>query len=306
MEVTGESTPDEKPADDRGQPRVGLCVSGGGFRAAFYAIGALRYLAEAGLLAAVTDISAVSGGSLAAAKLAAAWPPLEGDSAGWLVRSVERPMREAVANNNIRNRWLGKVAAGRSLGRGGRGAVLGELFCEILELPSELHELPVGPRTIFTSTCLQTGRAFRFARAFTGSWDFGYAEPTPTGVRLGLALAASAAFPHTFTVVQMPTEPLGLPKETPSTITLVDGGVYDNLATRCSKTTPAGSSPATSTARHGSSMRSRCSRRAMSTQCRWCWSGAAPGQVATSGSSSPLRSRPRTPAGSARCCYARR
>jgi NTE family protein len=227
--VNGESASDEKPAEDSGQPRIGLCVSGGGFRATFYAIGALRYLAEAGLLSAVTDISAVSGGSLAAAKLAAEWPPLGGDAAGWFVQSVERPMREAVANNNIRNRWLVKVATGRSLSRGGRGAVLGELFCEILELPSELHELPVGPRTIFTSTCLQTGRAFRFARAFTGSWDFGYAEPTPTGVRLGLALAASAAFPHTFTVVQMPTEPLGLPKETPSTITLVDGGVYDNL-----------------------------------------------------------------------------
>jgi len=169
VEVNGESAPDEKQAEDRRQPRIGLCVSGGGFRAAFYAIGALRYLAEAGLLGAVTDISAVSGGSLAAAKLAAEWPPTRGDAAGWFVQSVERPMREAVANNNIRNRWLGKVATGRSLGRGGRGAVLGELFCEILELPSELHELPVGPRTIFTSTCLQTGRAFRFARAFTGS-----------------------------------------------------------------------------------------------------------------------------------------
>ena len=227
--MSGERASVETQADDRRQPCIGVCVSGGGFRAAFYAIGALRYIAEAGLLAAVTDISAVSGGSLAAAKLAAEWPPATDDPSGWLIHSVERPMREAVANNNIRNRWLGKVATGRSLGRGGRGALLGELFCEILELPSELHELPVGPRTIFTSTCLQTGRAFRFARAFTGSWDFGYAEPTPAGVRLGLALAASAAFPQTFTVVQMPTEPLGLPKEAPSTITLVDGGVYDNL-----------------------------------------------------------------------------
>ena len=219
MEANGESTSDDTQVEDRAQPRIGVCVSGGGFRAAFYAIGALRYLAEAGLLGAVTDISAVSGGSLAAAKLAAEWQPPSGDASSWLIHSVERPLCEAVANNNIRNRWLGKVATGRSLGRGGRGAVLGELFCEILELPSELHELPVGPKTIFTSTCLQTGRAFRFARAFTGSWDFGYAEPTPAGVRLGLALAASAAFPHTFTVVQMPTDRLGLPKEAPSTIT---------------------------------------------------------------------------------------
>jgi NTE family protein len=229
VEVSRESASVETQADDRGFPRIGLCVSGGGFRAAFYAIGALRYLAEAGLLDAVSAVSAVSGGSLAAAKLAAEWPPAMDDPSGWLIDSVERPMREAVASNNIRNRWLGMVATGRSLGRGGRGALLGELFCEVLELPSELCALPAGPRTIFTSTCLQTGRAFRFAREFTGSWDFGYAEPTPAGVRLGLALAASAAFPQTFTVVQMPTEPLGLPKNAPSTITLVDGGVYDNL-----------------------------------------------------------------------------
>jgi hypothetical protein len=60
------------------------CTFQAAARAAFYAIGALRYLAEAGLLGAVTDISAVSGGSLAAARLAAEWPPAKDERSGWL------------------------------------------------------------------------------------------------------------------------------------------------------------------------------------------------------------------------------
>jgi NTE family protein len=208
---------------------MGVCLSGGGFRAASYALGALRYLAEAGLLAAVTDISAVSGGSLAAAKLAAEWPSASIGGAQNFIRVVEAPMREAIAERNVRNIWLSRSVRGRGVGRGGRGIVLGEVLCEELGLPREIADLPPGPRIIFTSTCLQTGRAFRFARAFTGSWDYGYVEPTPAGVPLGTALAASAAFPFTFTVVQLPTQRLRLPKSPPPLVTLVDGGVYDNL-----------------------------------------------------------------------------
>ncbi len=43
------------------QERLGLCLSGGGFRASFYALGALRYLAESEHLLRVGAISAVSG-----------------------------------------------------------------------------------------------------------------------------------------------------------------------------------------------------------------------------------------------------
>jgi NTE family protein len=210
-------------------PKIGLCVSGGGFRAAFYALGALRYLAEADLLPAVRAVSAVSGGSLAAAKLAAEWPSVQRGGLEGFIAAVQEPMSKAVSQSNIRNIWLSRSAAGRGLGRGGRGRVLGDVLCAKLGLPREISELPPGPQIIFTSTCLQTGRAFRFARAFTGSWDFGYTEPTPAGVHLGTALAASAAFPFTFTVIQLRTEHLKLPKAAPEVISLVDGGVYDNL-----------------------------------------------------------------------------
>jgi hypothetical protein len=49
---------------------IGLCLSGGGFRAAFFHLGALRRLHELGLLAQVSTISSVSGGSIISAALA--------------------------------------------------------------------------------------------------------------------------------------------------------------------------------------------------------------------------------------------
>jgi NTE family protein len=49
------------------EPRLGLALSGGGFRAAFFHLGALRRLAELNLLRHVTTLSTVSGGSVLAA-----------------------------------------------------------------------------------------------------------------------------------------------------------------------------------------------------------------------------------------------
>ena len=46
------------------QPKLGLALSGGGFRASFFHIGVLAYLAEIGLLKNIEVISTVSGGSI--------------------------------------------------------------------------------------------------------------------------------------------------------------------------------------------------------------------------------------------------
>src|SRR5829696_8577369 len=49
---------------------VALCLSGGGFRAALFHLGALRRLEELGVLTRLDAISSVSGGSIVAAHLA--------------------------------------------------------------------------------------------------------------------------------------------------------------------------------------------------------------------------------------------
>lgn len=214
-----------------GRPRIGVCLSGGGFRAAFYALGGLRYLAEAGRLDDVAAISAVSGGSIAAATLADGAHGL--DAAGWsretFLREVDRPFRAHVTQHNLRNESLARSVTARLRGRrAGRGVVLGETLAEHLYRTRRVGDLPPRPQVIFTSTDLGSGRAFRVSRDFVGSFDFGYVEPAPPGIELGMAVAASAALPFFFPPTSLSTEGLGL-REPPPVLSLVDGGVYDNL-----------------------------------------------------------------------------
>ena len=53
--------------------KIGLALSGGGFRATMYHLGLVRFLRDAGILPNVTDITAVSGGSIIAAHLCLNW-----------------------------------------------------------------------------------------------------------------------------------------------------------------------------------------------------------------------------------------
>src|SRR5687768_17077644 len=83
---------------------VALCMSGGGYRAALFHLGALRRLNELGLLSRIDTFTSVSGGSIMLAQLATflagrgapAEPgtPLEGFDEG-----VAGPMREFTAKD---------------------------------------------------------------------------------------------------------------------------------------------------------------------------------------------------------------
>jgi NTE family protein len=211
--------------------KIGVCLSGGGFRASFYALGVLRYLAEANLLDDVVGVSAVSGGSIAAAVLADRADALA--AGGWttsaFLEHVDQPFRQVVTTENLRNRWLVRALGARLRGRRvGRGAVLGEVLADHLYRTRCVNDLPPGPQVILTTTDLASGRAFRIARDFIGSYDFGYVEPAPASIELGFAAAASAAVPALFPPASLETVGLGL-KDAPPTLSLADGGVYDNL-----------------------------------------------------------------------------
>ncbi len=66
MSAADASEPAPKPAR---RPKLGLALSGGGFRAAFFHVGVLARMAERGLLRKVEVISTVSGGSIVGAQL---------------------------------------------------------------------------------------------------------------------------------------------------------------------------------------------------------------------------------------------
>jgi NTE family protein len=212
------------------KPSIGVCLSGGGFRASLFALGCLRYLAEAELLSSVVAIPAVSGGSIAAAKLADQADQLaaRGSSVEAYLELVYGPFRNVVTTRNLRNLWLRRSVGGMlARHRRGRGVVLGEVLSEHLFATRDLRDLPAGPQIILTATDLAAGRAFRFSRDFVGSYDMGYMA-TPAALPLGLAVAASAAVPALFPPVNLSTARLGFAGIN-RTLALADGGVYDNL-----------------------------------------------------------------------------
>ena len=190
----------------------------------------MRYLAEARLLHHVRAVSAVSGGSVAAAVLADRWPSLRaaGFSTSTYVRDVEEPFHEAISTRNIRNAAIGRWAVRRATLRGrSRGSAMGDVLVKHLVRARNVVDLSPDLQVVLTSTDLSTGRAFRVSRDFIGSWDFGY-QPVPETLGLGQAVAASAAVPVLFPPVYLWTADLDL-SDAPPVLSLVDGGVYDNL-----------------------------------------------------------------------------
>jgi NTE family protein len=64
------------------KPKIALTLSGGGYRATLFALGALQRLNEAGFLRRINTITSVSGGSIASGFLAKNWKKLDFDDSG--------------------------------------------------------------------------------------------------------------------------------------------------------------------------------------------------------------------------------
>lgn len=211
-------------------PSIGICLSGGGFRASLYGLGVLRYLAEAEILARTGVACGVSGGSIVAAAVSAGVAADPGAlSQDSFVNSIFEPFIQAVTTINLRNRALARWARGRLLGGRARNLVLSDVLGQALyPHAGALAALPVQPQLVITATDLTVGRAFRFSQEFIGNFNWGYA-PTPPDLPLATAVAASVAAPPAFPPLQLATAGLGLDRDPPPVLSITDGGVYDNL-----------------------------------------------------------------------------
>src|SRR5260221_1705129 len=93
----GTRMPDRAP-----EAGIGLCLSGGGFRATLFCLGAIWRLNDACLLPKLSMISSVSGGSIVSGVLALAWRNLGFDNAGFATRFedlVASPIRDFCGRN---------------------------------------------------------------------------------------------------------------------------------------------------------------------------------------------------------------
>jgi NTE family protein len=216
------------------RPGIGLCLSGGGYRAMVFHLGALWRLYEAGLLGRVDRISSVSGGSITAALLGLKWRKLSFDPARLasdFVPEVVTPIRSLASETiDAEAIILGVVLPGRVSDR------VTAAYEKHLFGSATLQDLPDTPRFVINATNVQSGVLWRFSKPFMRDYRVGEVKQ-PT-VPLARAVAASSAFPPVLSPVEIRVDPnsftpnsgtdLQRPPFTTKVI-LSDGGVYDNL-----------------------------------------------------------------------------
>jgi len=176
---------------------VGLCLSGGGYRAMLFHAGALLRLNQLGYLAKLSRVSSVSGGSIISGLLGRHWSALTWDDDGRatnLVPLVLEPIIEMSKHTiDAVSVALGAVAPFHTIGDEVARHYKKHLFHDatLQDLPDDAT--PGNPRFVINSTSLQTGKLVRFSRPYIADYRVGqWFGPTTS---LAEAVTASSAFP---------------------------------------------------------------------------------------------------------------
>lgn len=241
-EVFGRNLPESISPDDPDRPKdraAGLALSGGGYRAMLFHVGALRRLYEIGALSQLKRISSVSGGSMAAAQLALSWNELMRSDESDLerfVQLVESPCLEYAGQLvDVSGGIRGVIMPRRSIAQS-----VARTYQKWYGPSTTLQDLPDGVDFIFCATNLGTGSVVRFGKRYMADRRVG--QRRRPNLLLGDVVAASAAFPPVLSPMrinlnsdQALTEPFDN-EDPPLRLTnyarlleLSDGGVYDNL-----------------------------------------------------------------------------
>jgi NTE family protein len=239
--VSSDAPGGESPAQG-----IGLCLSGGGYRAMLFHVGVLWRLAELGYLGTgdrsgkhgpigtLQRVSSVSGGSIVAGVLGIAWDDLKVDDEHLLDRFRELvaiPLENFASQTTV-SIWSATWAAVvRTVNKGVTRVYRQRLFGK-----KTLQDLPDSPRFVINATNLQSGALWRFSKPFTRDWRVGEIKnPTDS---IASVVSASSAFPPFLSPARFkydesqytPGSGNGLQKPPYTTRpALSDGGVYDNM-----------------------------------------------------------------------------
>lgn len=191
-------TPPTPAPQGRAATRVGVALSGGGFRAAAFHLGVLKRLEELGVLPRIEALSCVSGGSITGALYALRCAERGGTPGSYPVDQLIAEL-SPVLSDNLRGRALFGTPA-----RAARalwsflsptvtriGLIVNELDRQLFR-GAKLSDLP--PWILVNATNLRTGRAWKFYRDRAGDYLVGATERTEH-IRVAEAVAASAAYP---------------------------------------------------------------------------------------------------------------
>jgi len=234
--------------DEGSEKLVGLAISGGGFRATLFHLGAFARLNEFGYLPKLDRVSSVSGGSITNGLLAVRWNMLNFDPATGIASNFDKlivePLRDFCAHSidaaAIGEGYLPgllKSTIGGSLGLSDVSQHIESHYETLFGGKITLQDIPDRPRFVFNATNFSTGVDFRFSKPYAGDYRIGYI-PTPH-FTVAFAATCSSAFPPVLSPVVRPQDPAAFKPwkgsdlfqdaKYRSQLCLTDGGVYDNL-----------------------------------------------------------------------------
>jgi predicted acylesterase/phospholipase RssA len=226
--------------------KIGLALSGGGFRASLYHLGLVRFLRDAKILPNVTHITSVSGGSIFAAHLVLNWGRYNGsdsefDAAAFEVLDFVR----LDVRNRITRRWPFAYALSwprRLTGYSNRKLTLTGLleshYEKFLYGDTSLFQLPQHPQLHILATNLSEGCLCSFNRKGL----LMVRRQPDEAVRIdrmhvglatvAMAVTASSAFPAFFPPLVLTGDDVGASSGEFGRQAYTDGGVFDNLGVR--------------------------------------------------------------------------
>jgi len=202
---------------DGTEKRLGLALSGGGFRAAAFHLGTFRKLEELGLFNKIDLFSCVSGGSIAGAFVCANW-----GQADVLDRLEAYLKTRSVAVSSVVGGLLNPFES--------RLDALANSYDKHLFNDATMADFANGPRIYLNSTNLSTGNMFFYVAGGGKPEEMGEHELGQTAAssqKISAAVAASSAFPPVFPPARLNEG--DFPNLETEYVTLTDGGVYDNL-----------------------------------------------------------------------------
>lgn len=220
---------------DEATDGVAVCLSGGGYRAMLFHLGALWRLNEAKVLGRVARVSSVSGGSIVAGILGAQWHALIWSDDG-VATNFETEVADRV--RKVARKTIDAPAiAGGLLLPGDVASRVVRALDEVAFGGATLQDLPAdGPRFVINATNLESGALWRFSQPYMRDYRVG--EVRLPRRSLAEAVAASAAFPPFLSPLTLDlrgeefTPDSGDDLQQPpftNRAELSDGGVYDNL-----------------------------------------------------------------------------
>jgi len=226
--------------------RIGLALSGGGFRATLFHLGVIRYLRDSGFLGMVSDIASVSGGSILGAHLVLNWGRYNGTDEQFdeVSRELIRFIQFDVRNHIVRRLPLMlpfRAAAslvGAEIPGFSANALLEGYYREFLFGDRRLFELPERPALHVLATNVSDGvmavfnrQGLHIQKRNTHDSDPFQHVPGQTA-SVAKVVGASSACPGFFPPVELTAADLGVHDGQFVDESFTDGGVYDNLGTR--------------------------------------------------------------------------